>query len=74
MTVHKSKGKEFDGVIILHLGKNMSPLSPDYESAPNMKSRRLLRVEVTRAKQHILMLTDVYNPSPLLRGHNLNHN
>ena len=72
MTMHKSKGKEFDGVIILHLGK-ISPLSPARgESAPYMKSRRLLRVGITRAKQHVLMLTDVSEPSPLLAGHNLN--
>ena len=32
MTMHKSKGKEFDGVIILHIGYNMSPLSPDNAS------------------------------------------
>ena len=73
MTMHKSKGKEFDGVIILHLGNNISPLSPDDEAAPHMKSRRLLRVGVTRAKQHVLMLTDAYSRSPLLKGHKLNH-
>ncbi len=73
MTMHKSKGKEFDGVIILHLGNNISPLSPDHEHAPHMKSRRLLRVGITRAKHHILMLTDAYNRSPLLAGHSLNH-
>ena len=72
MTIHKSKGKEFDGVIILHLGNNISPLSPDYEQAPHTKSRRLLRVGITRAKQHVLMLTDAYSPSPLLKGHGLN--
>ena len=72
MTMHKSKGKEFDGVIILHLGNNMSPLSPDDEPEPHMKSRRLLRVGVTRAKQHVLMLTDAYSRSPLLKGHGLN--
>lgn len=71
MTMHKSKGKEFDGVIILHLGNNVSPLSPDNEPAPYLKSRRLLRVGITRAKHHVLMLTDAYSPSPLLAGHNL---
>ena len=73
MTMHKSKGKEFDGVIVLHLGNNISPLSPDNEPEPHMKSRRLLRVGITRAKQHVLMLTDAYSPSPLLAGHRLNH-
>jgi DNA helicase-2/ATP-dependent DNA helicase PcrA len=38
MTMHKSKGKEFDGVIILHLGNSMSPLCPNNEAAPHMKS------------------------------------
>jgi DNA helicase-2/ATP-dependent DNA helicase PcrA len=72
MTMHKSKGKEFDGVIILHLGNSISPLSPQNEPAPHLKSRRLLRVGITRAKHHVLMLTDAYSPSPLLAGHNLN--
>jgi DNA helicase-2/ATP-dependent DNA helicase PcrA len=74
MTMHKSKGKEFDGVIILHLGNSMSPLSPDNEAPPHLKSRRLLRVGITRAKHHVLMLTDAYSPSPLLAGHSLNRN
>lgn len=73
MTMHKSKGKEFDGVIILHLGNSMSPLSPDNEQVPHLKSRRLLRVGITRARHHVLMLTDAYSLSPLLAGHNLNH-
>jgi len=72
MTMHKSKGKEFDGVIILHLGNSISPLSPDNEPAPYLKSRRLLRVGITRARHQVLMLTDVYSPSPLLAGHYLN--
>jgi DNA helicase-2/ATP-dependent DNA helicase PcrA len=71
MTMHKSKGKEFDGVIILHLGNNISPLCPDSESAPHLKSRRLLRVGVTRAKHHVLMLLDSCSRSPLLQGHRL---
>jgi len=25
MTIHKSKGKEFDGVILVHIGNNISP-------------------------------------------------
>jgi DNA helicase-2/ATP-dependent DNA helicase PcrA len=70
MTIHKSKGKEFDGVILLHLGR-LSPFSPDSEAAPQQKSRRLLRVGITRARHHTLLLTDAFTPSPLLAGHNL---
>lgn len=69
MTMHKSKGKEFDGVILLHLGNNISPFSPDKEPVPKMKSRRLLRVAITRAKHHVLLLTDAYQKSELLDGH-----
>lgn len=68
MTIHKSKGKEFDGVILLHLGR-LSPFSPDSEVPPHTKSRRLLRVGITRACHHTLLLTDAFSQSPLLRGH-----
>jgi DNA helicase-2/ATP-dependent DNA helicase PcrA len=70
MTMHKSKGKEFDGVILLHLGM-LSPFSPDAEPAPHQKSRRLLRVGITRARRHTLLLTDAVTTSPLLAGHRL---
>lgn len=70
MTMHKSKGKEFDGVVIMHLGR-LSPFSPDDEPPPHRKSRRLLRVGVTRARHHTLLLTDAYARSPLLQGHRL---
>lgn len=70
MTMHKSKGKEFDGVILLHLG-NLSPFSPPSESDPYLKSRRLLRVGITRARHHTLLLTDATSASPLLVGHSL---
>lgn len=70
MTMHKSKGKEFDGVILLHVGR-ISPFSMDSETPPHIKSRRLLRVGITRAKKHVLLLTDAYTPSPLLGGHAL---
>jgi DNA helicase-2/ATP-dependent DNA helicase PcrA len=71
MTMHKSKGKEFDGVVVLHLGNNMSPYAPDWEPAPHKKSRKLLRVAVTRARHHVMMLTDAFSPSPILNGHKL---
>jgi DNA helicase-2/ATP-dependent DNA helicase PcrA len=71
MTMHKSKGKEFDGVILVHLGNSMSPFSPASEPPPHAKSRRLLRVAITRARHHVLLLTDASSPSPLLSGHRL---
>src|SRR5262249_44707312 len=43
MTMHKSKGKEFDAVVLLHVGNNISPFSPSAEPPPHTKSRRLLR-------------------------------
>jgi DNA helicase-2/ATP-dependent DNA helicase PcrA len=70
MTIHKSKGKEFDAVIVMHLG-NLSPLSSSSEPFPHPKARRLLRVAVTRARRHALLLTDRFDPSPLLAGHKL---
>jgi DNA helicase-2/ATP-dependent DNA helicase PcrA len=70
MTIHKSKAKEFDGVVILHLGR-ISPITPDWEKAPYAKSRKLLRVGVTRARHEALLLMDAATPCPLLRGHHL---
>lgn len=70
MTMHKSKGKEFDAVIIFD-DPNSSPLIFSREDAPYPRCRRLLRVGITRAKHHVLMLIDAYRPSDLLIGHRL---
>jgi DNA helicase-2/ATP-dependent DNA helicase PcrA len=70
MTVHKSKGKEFDAVIILDDAKN-SPLIYCREQHPHPRSRKLLRVGITRAKHQVLLLTDLFSPSALLSGHKL---
>ena len=70
MTVHKAKGKEFDAVIIFD-DPNSSPLLCNKEDAPHLKCRKLLRVGITRARHHVLMLTDMYTPSALLKGHKL---
>jgi DNA helicase-2/ATP-dependent DNA helicase PcrA len=70
MTIHKSKGKEFD-VVIIYDDPNSSPLVFCREVAPYPRCRRLLRVGITRARHHVLMLTDLYNPSDLLAGHRL---
>lgn len=70
MTMHKSKGKEFDAVIIFD-DPNSSPLIFCHEDAPYTKSRKLVRVGITRARHHVLILSDLYSPSALLNGHHL---
>lgn len=71
MTVHKAKGKEFDAVIVFD-DPNSSPLIfAANDLAPFPRSRRLLRVGITRARHHVLILTDMYRPSELLANHRL---
>jgi DNA helicase II / ATP-dependent DNA helicase PcrA len=72
MTIHKSKGKEFDGVVLVHIGNNISPLCPDWEKVPHAKSRKLLRVGVTRARHDVVLLTDMFSRCILLNEHSLN--
>lgn len=70
MTIHKSKGKEFDAVIVFD-DPNSSPLLFCAESPPYPRCRKLLRVGITRARHHVLMLCDLFTPSGLLQGHQL---
>lgn len=70
MTMHKSKGKEFDAVVLFD-DSNSSPFVFFNESQPHTRCRRLLRVGITRARHHVLLLTDAFNPTELLRGHRL---
>ena len=67
MTLHKSKGKQFDGVIILDESR-ICPYLFCKENSPYNKSRKLLRVGITRAKHFVILLTDSANPTPLLKG------
>lgn len=63
MTIHKAKGKEFDEVIIYEgLYHNRIVSKPDRVD----QARLNLRVAVTRAKKHTLILTPVEAPCPLL--------
>lgn len=70
MTIHKAKGKEFDAAIIFD-DPNSSPLLFSQEDPPHPRARKLIRVGITRAKHHVLMLCDLYTPTALLQGHNL---
>ncbi len=68
MTMHKSKGKQFDGVIIFH-EENISPLTTYRDEEPYLKSKKLLRVSVTRASKQVLFLTGVVSPPAILNGY-----
>lgn len=76
MTVHKSKGKQFDGVVVVregrHDGKQMvSSFVWWGDDAPYHRSRKILRVAITRAKAHTLILGPIFPGCPILAGHTL---
>lgn len=54
MSIHKSKGKEFDGVVLVEGQRNS--LFFAYDAHPYTQSRRLLRVGITRAKSIVTIL------------------
>lgn len=66
MSIHKSKGKEFDGVILVE-GAHSSPFLDGREQPPHPASRRLLRVGITRART-LVRLVRPYNAPPLTGG------
>lgn len=76
MNIHKAKGKQFDGVILVRelrhtADKPESSFVWRGDDPPYPKSRRLFRVGATRACRHLLILDPVWPACPLLRGHAL---
>ena len=76
MTIHKSKGKQFDGVIVLRRDRHDgSGLASNFvwkdDKPPYRRSRKILMVGVTRAKVHTLMVQQVWPSCPIMQGHNL---
>ena len=56
MTIHKSKGKEFDGVVLVEGQYSGVFFNTNREQPPFEKTRRLLRVAITRAKKRVIII------------------
>lgn len=76
MNFHKAKGKQFDGVIIVREARRTgagveSSFLWRGDAPPYPKSRRVLRVGITRAKVHTLIVDPLWPTCPILRSHKL---
>lgn len=76
MTVHRSKGKQFDGVVVVREGRHdgeqlMSSFVWWGDEPPYHRSRKILRVALTRAKAHTLILGPVWPACPIIGQHKL---
>ena len=64
MTLHKSKGKEFDGVVVVE-GQWGGSFLKEHEAPHFEPSRRLLRVGITRARK-LVVLVRPFGATPLV--------
>lgn len=77
MTIHKSKGKQFDAVILVREGIRQgakefrSSLIWRDDVAPYDRSRKILRVGITRARCYVLMLEPIFPRCPIMSDHRL---
>jgi len=76
MTIHKSKAKQFDGVIVLRRDRHDgSGLVSNFvwrdDNPPYRRSRKILMVGVTRAKVHTMIVQQVWPSCPIMQGHSL---
>lgn len=77
MTIHKSKAKQFDAVIILREGYRLgarrwqSSFVWRDDPSPYLRSRKILRVGITRARICVLMLEPFFPPCPIMTPHTL---
>ena len=76
MNVHKAKGKQFDGVILVRQARFSGPKPESSfvwrgDDAPCPKSCRIVRVGASRARDHLVLLDPFWPDCPLLLGHKL---
>ena len=72
MTIHKAKGKQFDGVIIVREDHRVG--SNEWRSSfvwrddphPHPRSRKILRVAITRARHRVAFLQPASSSCPIL--------
>lgn len=77
MTIHKSKGKQFDAVILVR--ESIRQGAKEFRSsliwrddvAPYDRSRKILRVGITRARCYVLMLEPIFPRCPIMSDHRL---
>lgn len=58
ITMHNSKGREFDAVAIIHANQGQIPHFTARTQAEFDEARRLFYVGITRAKKHLIVLSD----------------
>jgi DNA helicase-2/ATP-dependent DNA helicase PcrA len=56
MTIHKAKGKEFDGVVLVEGAFVSQFFDTTREQPPYQRSRRLLRVGITRSRSRVTIV------------------
>ncbi|MFL9954221.1 UvrD-helicase domain-containing protein [Paraburkholderia nemoris] len=76
MNVHKAKGKQFDGVIVVREGRrDQNGFASSFvwrdDAPPYAKSRRIVRVAITRAQTHALILDPMWPRCPIIGNHRL---
>lgn len=67
MNIHKSKGKEFDGVVLVEGAFKSFFFDLRQEKAPFPQARRLLRVAITRARSRVAIIRPT-KCAPLVGG------
>lgn len=66
MTMHRCKGREYDAVVIVDGNQPQHRLIMHDDTAPYDKSRRLLRVAITRARHCVRIITPQDDRCPLI--------